>query len=352
MKKIYTLVLFGFIQCFFLLNLNGANIYVAIREPVSAYETVYEDGTSENPYSSIQTAVDVAQKGDVIRIGGGTYQKTQRRTPEGTGQAILIENKTDLTLRPWNDFIEDEVILGPSWYVFPRIPTRASYNIITIINSKRIEIYDLSLISEYGHTSYHHNLVKIENSRNCILSGLQMISPETAVRIDNSEKIQVKSSEIQTPYGVYAINSNRCLFMGNDFDQSTVGINLEGSYNNQIVGNRMSNMIGGTVIAILENSDKNRIVGNTLKNIKYSFGIMIKDSKDNLIYNNDIAKTNSYSPPFYIGSPGNKIIKNSGAENFHQGANYSIIFEGNEVRGNDDYNLNIEYKKSKQSAKR
>ena len=318
---------------FVILTAEGANIYVATAET----SPEYEDGTPENPYSSIQTAIDVAKKGDVIRIGKGNYQVTDY-TFQSRSEAIKIENKTDLTLRPWNDPVEDEVVLEPTMNVFRRVPSQASNNIITIRNSNKIEIHDLSLISEYGYVHSHRNLVLIENSKNCFLSGLQMASPETGVSIKNSQNISVLNSDLNASRGIIVEGSMKCRLVNNNlYDSAFLGIKLTGSSNNLIKGNRLYNTWNAAAIDITGGSNRNKILNNKIDKITYGYGIHVYSSH-NLIRNNDITKAmNVYSPPIFVGSPDNKIIRNTGAENLAE----TVISEGNIIKQNDNQGLNF-----------
>lgn len=51
-----------------------------------------EDGSNQNPFSTIQAAVDVAAAGDTVRVRKGVYRNTGFGTSDANGPAVLIKS--------------------------------------------------------------------------------------------------------------------------------------------------------------------------------------------------------------------------------------------------------------------
>ncbi len=70
---------------------NPRVLIVALRAPGSPETTGAEDGSSQNPFRTIQAAVDVASPGDTVRVTKGVYRNSGFGTSETNGPVVLIK---------------------------------------------------------------------------------------------------------------------------------------------------------------------------------------------------------------------------------------------------------------------
>ena len=70
---------------------NPRVLIVAMPTAGSPANSVAENGSNQNPFTTIQAAVDAASPGDTIRVKKGVYRNPGFGTSETNGPVVLIK---------------------------------------------------------------------------------------------------------------------------------------------------------------------------------------------------------------------------------------------------------------------
>jgi len=222
------------------------------------------DGTAENPYQSIQHAINLANEGDTIRVFGGTYNET-----------LSINKKINLI-----GSIEE----GRSVIYYG-----SSHKYTVEITANYVNFTDFV----------------VNDNRNKIIShinGALIHVTSDGVRIQDNNIMNCNS---YSSMGIHLDSAGDALIRDNIIDNNDIGIFADSSKTNDLVNNTISNCSSEAIK--IQSSDNNRLYDNAVSKNRY--GTYIKDCNGINISNNTI-----YSNTFRgIGlfNCENNIVKNN-----------------------------------------
>lgn len=277
---------------FIILMLNiFMNVFIIKKSKAAETSTIYvdnafhldRDGSAEHPLASIQEAIDRANDGDTIYVYGGYYTEN------------LIINKK---LKLWGSVERGD----------------------TIIDSR----FDIRYFVQITADQVEFQKFTINDTQNILTS------PIGALLCIKASNVVVQSNFINhsSAYGIYVdLISTGNFISGNTINDTKNGIVIS-SYNNDIVGNTLSNCSDSAIY--LSTCDNNRIYKNTLYNNKIS--IKIENSNSINISNNSIMSSTLYGI-FTDNDKSDLIVHN----NFYNNPGYGMylnlfdseIFENN-----------------------
>lgn len=200
----------------------------------------YSTGTAEQPFKSIQTAIDEAESGDTIYVFGGLYE-----------EIITIGKQLNL----WGGVEGTESI----------IKAKDDIRYTMKITADHVEIQDFTFCDS-------------EDIKNSPIGALISIQAENVVITGNS-------FHTSDSYGIQIDESAAgAVVNGNTINNTNVGIIIESSNTNDIFNNKIFNCEDTGII--LENTDENRLYENTIYDC--SKGILASYSSALNITNNTV----------------------------------------------------------------
>ena len=233
------------------------------------------DGSADNPYNTIQSAIDVANNGDTIYIFGGLYQEN-----------LVIDKQIKII----GSIDEVETVIDGRFdtrYLIEVTADEVTIEYVTVTDD------DKSTSSPIGA------LIALKSEDN---------------RIINNRIVNTSS------YGIYLDSTSaNNLISSNYINKTKSGIYGSSSLTNDIINNEISNCTEYGIY-IEYSSGNNRIYGNY---IKYSdSGIYIKNSNNLNITNNTIYFIDSYS--LYLNQCTSSIVT---LNNFSDSTSHSIYLK-------------------------
>jgi parallel beta-helix repeat protein len=321
---------------------DGNAIYVDKR-----YHT-FRDGSAENPYETIQYAIDIAEAGDTIYVFGGTYNETlvidKNITIMGSidsGNTIINKNdRNKYTVQITADYVTFErfTITDPNNYNLVSLLYVTSNNVVVqgnnFTDSKTWGIYlfnsdDNTLGGNFldgtrGVNLYssNNNVFSNNNFTNCQDYGISM-------SFSSGETIIYDNVFYDCKYSIYGLSSSNNNITKNKIINSTFhGVKLSGGSNNVLYDNYIRDCgsngidIGSSDSKIIDNTLKNNQVGLLLggsycqvkeNNILDSTigGISALSTNNNVIYLNRLSRNFVYNAKeegdnhWYYGNQGN-----------------------------------------------
>jgi len=242
------LITASFVSIYFSENgeASGNEIYVD-----SAFH-IKRDGTAENPWASIQEAINKANDGDTIYVFGGSYNET-----------LSINKRLNIT-----GSIDDKN---------------------SVINYKLDHKYTVEITADHVILEGFN----ITDNKNHIISYvngalIHVVSDNVIIQRNNI-------TNCHNGYGIYLDSSNGHVIGNNFIEQVETGVYVSSSDTNDLIRNNISNCDGASVR--LHSSSNNRIYSNLLNNSNY--GIYAKDCDNINISNSNINYNSAYGIKLY-----------------------------------------------------
>ena len=262
---------------------DGNNIYVDV-----SYLYSNGDGSADQPYRSIQHAINVANKGDHIFVFEGTYNETliidKQISLIGLDAESTVISKDGVSHRNLIEINADYVALEN--FTISDVEGR---NLVALVYVR----------SDY--VSIHGN-----NIKNSTTWGLYF---------DSSNDNTIGNNIINNTKGIRLVSSHNNVFSNNDFkDCKETAIQLSSSNNNMVYNNSMSYC---KFSILSQSSSNNKIEKNVLNNSGID-GIKLSGGNSNTIENNTVATSGSNG--VFLTSSDSKIVGNK-LDNNQQGIN-------------------------------
>jgi len=220
-------------------------------------------GTAEQPYKTIQEAIDIANPEDTIYVFGGLYEEN-----------LIIDKKIKIVGRI------DEID--------------------TIVDSKQDKRYLIEITAD--EVTIEGLTVRDADSATTSPIGALICLKSNDNRIINNEIKTTKS------YGIYiSLDSDGNFISNNVIDKSKTGVYIYSSSTNDIVNNDIANC-SNSGIYVESTVGNNRIYGNYIN--KCENGIYAQNANSINITNNFISNCTLYGINFY-NILGNSISKNN-----------------------------------------
>jgi parallel beta-helix repeat protein len=236
------------------------------------------DGSSENPWRTIQHAVNTITEGDTIIVRDGTYNEN------------VYVNKDHLTIKSEKGAAS------------------------TIVQAENQDAHVFEVTADYVN-----------------ISGFTVEGAGIGIYLNYAEHCNISSNKRSYyNYGFLLDHSSNNTISGNDISGNNYhGIDLRDSSNNTISGNDVNNNYHGID---LRDSSNNSISGNDVSGNTYN-GIYLRDSSNNYISGNDV--NNNYHGVYLQDSSNNSISWNTFVnDGLFVYPIYHNTVEGNTVEGN------------------
>ena len=204
------------------------NIYIAQEESGNEYYVDssykgYSKGTAEQPFKTIQEAIDYAEEGDTLYVFGGKYK-----------EAIDINKQ----LRLWGGVEGTDSIIEVNYAVRYTVEITADH----------VEFQDFKLTDESGYKSSPIGALVSIQADNIVVSGNTF---------DDTES-----------YGIHiASTASGSVITGNLINDTSRGIQVDSSETNDIFNNELTN-INYAGIYLIQGSN-NRLYENTIDSCYY-----------------------------------------------------------------------------------
>lgn len=274
--------------------------------------TIYVDDDGGADFTSIQSAIDVANPGDTIYVYSGFYN-----------ESLHIAKSINLVGSSAIDT-----------FILPK-DVKSNNNCTIFLNADKCTIRDFDI--SFEGTKFDNSGIKISTSNNSILNntfsnflyGIVFTSDSTDSVIIGNNVSYNRISECTD--GIFSQDNLRNnMFFNNSITNNQEGIEFSSAVNNSIIANEIvSNSLYG--IFITSNSDGNTISYNYIKSGRY--GIRFKGVSYNEIFANKVVEceTGLYS---CCGSGENTLYYNSLINNTIQASDAFHNFWDNGVYGN------------------
>jgi len=225
---------------------------------VQAASTLYVG--SGQAYTTVQDAIDVANKGDTVRVFAGIYYEN------------VIVNKS--------------VTLIGSGTSKTKIDGGGISNVIVVI-ADWVNISGFHLINSRLDSSYAG--ININNLKNCNISNNNLSYNRNGILLTYSQNISIYNNEIidNDFQGIRVENSNHVSIIQNNIDlNERTGIALNWAHNNSVINNNItSTNYGGLTI---QESDDNEIINNRILSNAWN-GFYLGACDRNKIHKNNIS---------------------------------------------------------------
>ncbi|MDK2826330.1 MAG: nitrous oxidase accessory protein [Methanolobus sp.] len=318
--------------------------------------TVGDNSNTNNSFSSIQDAIDQAQKNDSIIIYSGTYSETLkvdkplsiRSSSLEPDDVVITSNNSSASIihiTADNVRISGLTVKGDSTnpsvagiFIEKSKNCHVSNNIISntqdgfyIESSSGNEIQNNTVFSniEHGIHLLDSTLSKLENNN--------ILNNKRGLYVDESDQITIKDNKFSNNqmYGIALRKSSLCTITENQLVLNNIGLALTSSDENTVFGNNLNenNQYGLNVWHSNSNSvtdnyfseNKNsgiRLISLSSNNIfeRNSFysnlnGITIESTDNNIIKNNKFRSNEEYAIYHRFPDDKNTIEDNSFADN-------------------------------------
>jgi len=261
-----------------------ANVQSARGEP----DTI----TVPDDYAKIQWAIGNATAGDTIFVRNGIYCEHLNVNKGLT----LVGESPEKTVVDGN---------GENQTVIEVAANNVVISGFTVRNSSRVP-----------GTSYAG--IKILGGRSaCNITGNHVTRNKIGIFAMSKKSRIAENVVTNNGQGIALYDSSEVTVEANNVTANTVGISLALSFNNVIVGNKVTeSSAGGHGITLSSNSLNNTILGNNL--IENGHGVWLSDSTNNLITENTITNNKILGIELSPNSPDNRIYHNNFLNNKKQ----------------------------------
>jgi parallel beta-helix repeat protein len=260
-------------------------IFCAVMQAASAEEIRVEPG------ESIQSAIDLAAPGDVIEVASGEYDEsleinkrlsligvdTGNGAPTVNYVAIIADNCEFKGFK-----VYDPELFG--------IGVKSNWNNIT---DNKVEACGggIFLDGVHGNLVAHNDVRIVCQGLYGLLSGSFSLGGGDGIHLLNAYDNTVKDNTVANGFiGIYLDSSNHNLLVGNNASSNTNGIGSFSSMGNTIKDNVIrKSVVDG--IGLLKFSNGSVITGNLVESSGHC-GIYLQDSSHNTIYLNKLIKNN------------------------------------------------------------
>jgi len=257
---------------------EGKTIYVDNR-----YHT-FRDGSAENPYESIQYAINIAEAGDTIYVFGGTYNETLVINKNITLMGSIDSGNTIINKNDRNKYV---------------VEIKADY-----VTFERFNISD----------PYNYNLVSLLyiTSNNVVIQGNNFTDSKTwGIYLYGSDDNTIGGNLVFNNKGVNLYSANNNVFSNNNFTNcKEAGISMSFSSSESIIYDNVFYDCKYSIYGLSSSNNnitKNKIINSTFHGVKLSGG------SNNVIEDNDIQHCGSNG--IDVSSSDSKINRNTLVDN-------------------------------------
>ena len=243
--------------------------------------TVGDSSNTNSSFSSIQDAIDQAQKNDSIIIYRGTYSES------------LTVNKS-LSISSFSLDPEDVVITSNN-----------SSAPIVHITADNVRISGLTVKGD--NTNPFVIGIFIENSNKSVIENNFIIGTKDGLYIESSSENTIKNNNItsNTEHGIYIKNSTLNYLKYNEIQNNKRGIYLDLCDQNSIKDNQVDSSQNYGIA--LRKSNNNEIKSNNL--FFNDIGLTLTSSNENVITNNNASENRDYG--FLLWRAESNTLKNN-----------------------------------------
>ncbi|WP_340819985.1 right-handed parallel beta-helix repeat-containing protein [Methanolobus sp. WCC4] len=303
----------------------------------SATTITFSNNDSINAsFTSIQDAIDQAQKNDSIVIYSGTYSET------------LVVDKP-LSISSFSPDPKDVVITS----------NNSSAPIIHI-TADNVKVSGLTIEGDSDNPVVAG--IAIGNVKNSLVSNNIISKTQNGLYIESSSGNEIQNNTMlsNTEHGIYLLDSGLNTLENNIIQSNKRGLYLDISDENIITGNEINNnqfyglalrksntneitnnqLFLNSIGLSLTSSDKNSITGNNVSNNKDQ-GSLLWDSGSNTLKSNVLAENRDSGITLISSTSANNVLDgNTLSNNFH---GISIENSDNNIIKNNAFNSNEEY---------
>jgi len=305
------LILAAIALVFFSTWFNSAPTHAGFSEAPESYSkpVVAASNTIWVPdnHTTIQEAVNAAEKGDTIFVKAGTYHE---HVVIDKALSLIGENK------------QDTIINGSGTGTVVHV---AAYNITLsnfTIQNGRLGIY----LQGSNNNIFDGNIVSNNN-----MYGIYL-------RYSGNNALTNNVVSSNNPYGIYLSYSSNNALIGNTASNNSYGIYLSHSGNNAITNNTASNSDNGIH---LHSSGNNALTGNDISSSS-SYGIHLYHSDGNILSGNFASNNPS---GIYVGDSDGNVFAGNYMSNNQYGI-YLYYSRGNTLAGdtvsNNSYGIYLQ----------
>jgi len=344
-------------------NVNGLEIF---RMETASNSRVHNINKGTN-YTTIQAAIDDANKGDEIRVDNGTYYEnldiTKSLTINGNdNNSTLIASRPDahaLSIRNINSAnISGMSITGSMFNLMAGINVEDSSNVnisgVNIYdNNFGVYIYNSSGITVREATIHNNDIgLRIYATRDCAIRNNSIYSNRKNAYLYLASNDTLENNIIRDALeeGIYIDRSDSNQLIGNNVSNNSNGIylylssrnNLKGSIPGKIQNNRGSGTATGIGLYLHGDSNNNNVSDLVISN--NDIGIFIQLSELNIIHNVNL--DNNTDIGLSIGTSNHNSINNTTLHGsgtgiwLESGSNYNRFMETSVYSNDKSLSLN------------